>query len=308
MTLAQLEAVVWIVRLGSFRAAASKLNTAQPTISMRIRELELSLGIEIFDRTQRKVQLTPRGRTCVDCAERILKAAADLHRMVESKNEMSGRVSIGVVEDVALTWLPTLLGRIRRKYPSLLVDIQIDLSLPLMRSIQHGELDVALIGGIVPLAGLEVQSLGSINYVWMCKPGVIPIKGTLTPRDLQDLPILAWSREAAAYEFVNQWFVSNGAYPERMNLSNSMTALASLTMAGLGVGLLPRQLYDAEVRRGALRIIRTSPPLGPSPYSAIYKAAHWSPVGQAISMLAAEVSTFRLRGRVGSRLMTNSRR
>jgi DNA-binding transcriptional LysR family regulator len=292
MTLAQLEAVVWIVRLGSFRAAASKLNTTQPTISMRIKELELSLGVEIFDRTHRTVQLTPRGRVCVAGAERILEASADLHRTVESKNEISGRVSVGVVEDIALTWLPTLLGLIRDKYPALLVDLQIDLTLPLTRALERGELDVALIGGVVPLTGLQVLSLGFVNYVWMCRPGLVSTKRPLTPKDLQSLPILAWSRQAAAYEFVNHWFVSNGAYPARMNLSNSMTSLASLTMAGLGIGLLPRELYETEVHQGTLSIIHISPPFEPSPYSAIYKPVHWSPVGQVVAKLAAEVSTF----------------
>jgi DNA-binding transcriptional LysR family regulator len=61
MNFRQLEALYWIVRLGSFHAAARHLKTSQPAISARIREMEQQLGVTLFDRSGRKVRPTPKG-------------------------------------------------------------------------------------------------------------------------------------------------------------------------------------------------------------------------------------------------------
>ncbi len=72
MEIKQLEAFYWIARLGSFAAAARKLHTTQPAISMRIRQLESDLGTQLFDTSRRTAQLTPKGRDLVDHAASML--------------------------------------------------------------------------------------------------------------------------------------------------------------------------------------------------------------------------------------------
>jgi DNA-binding transcriptional LysR family regulator len=293
MNLVQLETVLWIARLGSFRAAADKLNSTQPTLSARVKELESDLGIEIFDRSHRQIRLTPMGRLCIECAELVLDATSRLRASLRTGSGLTGRVSIGAVEDVAMIWLPDLLRRITSGYPGLTVDFQIDLTNPLIRKLELGEIDVALIGGDYPLqTGMEAIPLGYVQYVWMAQPGLVPTGATLSPRELQDYPVLTWSEQSAAFPIVRQWFASNGANPKRVNLSNSLTSLASLTMAGLGVSLLPRDLYEAEISRGKLAIVPTSPAYEASPYSAISKTMTWPAAGRVIAELAEAVSTF----------------
>lgn len=65
MTLKQIEAFVWVVRLGTFAAAAKRLNTSQSTMSTRVLELESTLGAALFDRQSAPARLTPRGNTHV---------------------------------------------------------------------------------------------------------------------------------------------------------------------------------------------------------------------------------------------------
>ena len=65
----QLETFETIVRLGSFAAAAAKLNATQSTVSARIQELEKSLCVQLFDRAQRKANLTTKGRELVSYAQ-----------------------------------------------------------------------------------------------------------------------------------------------------------------------------------------------------------------------------------------------
>ncbi|HSR72516.1 MAG TPA: LysR family transcriptional regulator, partial [Kiloniellales bacterium] len=78
LTLAQLETFCWIVRLGTFQAAARRQNLAQPTVSLRIRELEAALGTSLLRRRGRRVQPTAEGSALHQDAERILALAEGL--------------------------------------------------------------------------------------------------------------------------------------------------------------------------------------------------------------------------------------
>ncbi len=79
MNMKQLETFAWTVRLGSFSAAARKLNSSQPAVSMRIQELEKNLSIDLFENPRRATRLTPGGRELMEYAERILELNAIEH-------------------------------------------------------------------------------------------------------------------------------------------------------------------------------------------------------------------------------------
>ena len=86
MTLDQLKALVWVARLKGFGAAAEKLNTTQPGVSVRIRSLENELGLILFERTTRSVRITPEGKKCLAMAERILELTQDFKTSASSKD------------------------------------------------------------------------------------------------------------------------------------------------------------------------------------------------------------------------------
>jgi DNA-binding transcriptional LysR family regulator len=75
----------------------------------------------------------------------------------------------------------------------------------------------------------------------------------LTPRDLQNRRIITWSKDAAIYRLVEDWFTRNGANPGQKITCNTAVTMASLTAAGLGVTLLPRELVKQELAAGMLR-------------------------------------------------------
>lgn len=82
ITFKQLEAIYWIADLGSFAAAAAKLNTTQSAVSKRVQELEQQFNVEIFDRTKRTARLTEKGAEVLDYAKRLWKSA------INSSNEL----------------------------------------------------------------------------------------------------------------------------------------------------------------------------------------------------------------------------
>src|SRR4051794_9502488 len=119
----QLEALVWIARLGSFRAAASQLGLTQPTISMRIRELERLLDTDLFERASRRATLTEHGRALVAHAERIVGLAEQMETAATSRPVQHGPIRLGAADTFALTCLPLLLARVEQLLPELRVQL-----------------------------------------------------------------------------------------------------------------------------------------------------------------------------------------
>ncbi len=292
MNLKQLESLVWIARLGGFSAAAGKLNTTQPAISQRIRELETDLGVILINRSHRSLSLTPKGRECVEFAERLLDLASDLQARIGSKDSISGRARVGVGESIALTWLPELLSILGAEYPHLSVDLVVDITKPLCRGLETGDYDVIILGGADLTTQCKVVDLGKADLAWLAKPDGTVWKRPATAHDLQARRILMLTQETLLNRTAEDWFLRQGAEPSQRDLCNSMTVLAALTMAGRGISLLPPKVFQRDIAEGRLCVIPTEPPVEPVQYRAIYRPLHWPPFGRIIAELAQSVSIF----------------
>jgi len=88
ITLKQLEAIYWIVELGSFEAASVKLNMSQSAISKRIQELEEALDVPIFDRSKRNARLTEKDEELYEGAVEMLQHRDDLMQRISSKQAL----------------------------------------------------------------------------------------------------------------------------------------------------------------------------------------------------------------------------
>ncbi len=107
MNFRQFEALYWIARLGSFHAAARHLETSQPAVSARIRELEHELGVALFDRSARKARLTAeRPRTHRAMPPRSWRSPRKSASASARKEALAGHVRLGVPGIAAMTWLP----------------------------------------------------------------------------------------------------------------------------------------------------------------------------------------------------------
>ena len=131
MNLKRLETFYWVTRLGSFSAAAARLNTTQPAVSARIRQLERSLGVTLFEGNTRNMRLTFHGRELVHQAGEIVVRMADIYGSLGASKELTGTVRIGAIDTVALTWLPRLVAMVGIRYPGIKVELLVALSVDL---------------------------------------------------------------------------------------------------------------------------------------------------------------------------------
>ena len=157
IALYHLETLIWIARLGTFAAAAERLNASQPTISVRMRELESQIGAKIFQRHGRNMALTIRGRELVKQAEALWANAEEFLLAPSAFALATGVVRIGSGEIAAATYLPTFVAELDRAFPTLNLEVEIDLTARLIRHL-FGVLILFLATGIV--LGLGMQYLG----------------------------------------------------------------------------------------------------------------------------------------------------
>lgn len=288
----QLEALYWIARLGSFAAAARKLNTSQPAISLRIRDLERNLGVTLFDRSRRRAILTPQGHEVAAGAERLLSLAAELHERVAKPGVLSGLVRVGVTETIALTWLPRLVQLVNEELPNVILELDVDLMRNLWEKFERGNLELLLLPGPVNKPDLVMEYLGGTPYVWMTAPRPGLPGRAVTPADFQSQPIITLGLASTMHDVSLRWFKDHGTQPRSRDICNSLAVVAALTAAGLGISLLPPIIYHREIERGLLIPLDAEPALPPIEFWAVYPRRPVSPLPAAVARFARQVSTF----------------
>jgi DNA-binding transcriptional LysR family regulator len=113
MTLKQLETFYWVCRLGGFAAAAKHLHSTQSAVSMRIQDLESSLGVPLFDRNQRSARLTAKGQDLIQYAERLMTAASEIrHRIGDPKYRRKNEFTFSTMRErvCSSTWAEPCAG------------------------------------------------------------------------------------------------------------------------------------------------------------------------------------------------------
>ncbi|MEV0029499.1 LysR family transcriptional regulator [Nocardia sp. NPDC050793] len=147
MELQQLRYVVAVAETNSFTRAAERCLVVQSALSHQIARLERELGARLFERTSRRVRLTPAGaaflpaaRQCLDAAER---AAAEVAAAV---GEVRGRLAVGLIPTVAAVDVPGALREFRRRHPHVRICLRVGASEDLVEQVAQGAIDVAFLG------------------------------------------------------------------------------------------------------------------------------------------------------------------
>jgi DNA-binding transcriptional LysR family regulator len=296
MTLKQLHTFYWVWRLGGFAAAAEHLRTTQSAVSMRIQDLERSLGVALFDRSQRSARLTAKGQELVKHAEQLITLATQIQHRIADPQVFSGTVRLGVTEFVAVTWLPRLVSAINENYPSVVLELDVDLTLNQLTKLQSGGLDLVILPGPIEEPGLENVPLGTVEFAWMASPKLGVPRVKMTPRDLHAWPLLTLTRDSNLHALLGTWFEKNDATFRSVYVCNSIGVLAALTISGLGVSFLPRQHFAHEVQAGRLQVLDMTPKLPDLEYFAVFEKRQTQPLSQTIANLAREHSTFKKPG------------
>lgn len=288
INLKQLEAFYWVARLGSFSGAAARLNTTQPGVSARLRELEARLGATVFDRSHRGARLTPKGRELLGFVERLVDLDREWQARLGATARITGLVRLGAADTVAMTLLPRLLAELGRAHPNVDVELVVDLSIHLQQRLREGEIDIAFIAGEMGSPEFDSRPLGEVENAWMCSPSLALPRRRLRAADLARCSIFTHSRGSHLHRMVSGWFERAGARPTRLHGCTSLAMMIKLTVAGLGISVLPLPLVGVELGNAQLRRLEVDPPIPPNRFVVTWPAMPVQPAVRVIADLAVE--------------------
>jgi DNA-binding transcriptional LysR family regulator len=251
LNLTQLETFFWIAQLGSFRQAAGRLNISQPTVSLRIRQLERAVGVPLFERSGHRVTLSEQGETMLAFVNEMMSLLKRIEVQFPPLGGFRGVVRLGLPESIAVTCLSELIDRVEALAPQLTLDVTVDLSSAINRKLKNLSLDVAILAEPDLGAPIKLAPIGKNPLAWMCCAPMAP-KGTVSPEQLAHFRILTTPENSPNHAVVIEWFASAGLYPSRMSLCNNLVMIMRSISDGVGIGVLPVAMVGSELRSGSL--------------------------------------------------------
>jgi DNA-binding transcriptional LysR family regulator len=247
LALYHLETLTWIARLGTFRAAAERLNTTQPAISARVREVEEQLGIPLFQREGRRMVLTARGRLLIQACEPLWTGLEQALLEIGDYAGASGMVRVGSGEIAAASCLPAFIHGVERDMPGVTLEVELDLTARMLQQLLGGTRDIVFLAGPVASPGIKTAPIGSVDLIWVAGRRVAEAGGFATPLPIWTLPDHS-PIHAAAVELLR-----HGAIPYRsINSCNNVRTMIEIISDGSGAAMLPETMVRAELTSGRL--------------------------------------------------------
>jgi len=253
-SLAQLEALLAISKQGSFQAAAAQLNITQPTISLRIRELENALGVQLFERNGRSMRPSVDGVIALHHAERAIELLSAMEARLRSGDPLQGTLRVGTSEMIAMAILPQIMSLLGDRYPRIEVELTVANSFVLEEDLVSGKLDVAFLANPSNQTLMHIEPLSRAPIAWVSGRVLKQTSGLMTPRALADLPVLCMPKHSPLHRLMAQWWEQEGGVDLSVSTCNSLAMLARMVAAGLGASVLPTCVLREEIQQGAVTI------------------------------------------------------
>ncbi|WP_027165318.1 LysR family transcriptional regulator [Mesorhizobium sp. WSM3224] len=250
-----------------FRRAAERMNLTQPSLSQRIRALEIEVGAQLFERDRRGVALTPAGVAFLGPARKAVEHAnAATTQALRAVRGEVGRLRLGFTVIAFYGVLPEAVRSFRSRHPDVDVDL-IEMNSPLLESaLAAGEIDLGVLHPPLLTPDLVVHALPDEPLV-LALPSAHRLAGQATIRiaDLDNEPFLLAPRAIgpSIYDRVIALFQAEGLSPRVVQEVTPMTTLVGLVAAGAGVGFVTAGIARAARPGVVYRPVVPRPPALP---------------------------------------------
>lgn len=244
------------VEAGTFRAAAARRFVTISAVSQQIRTLESQLGVALFQRLGRRVQLTADGQRFAEALRPSLAAIDDAVAELErGQRDLAGWIRIGGPRSFSRHWLSPRLHRLMARHPGLALQQQFDVPSALERSLSEGGLDLALLVRAPRLPAIDSAVVAHERFVAVAAPGLLADAGA--PRELADfrrLPFAIFDRDLAMHQpwWHSRFGAAAGGVERVVAEVPNLEELVALARAGLCACVLPSYLVQAELRARTL--------------------------------------------------------
>jgi DNA-binding transcriptional LysR family regulator len=247
MELRQLEYFLSVAEELHFGRAAERLHITQPPLSRQIMELEAELGVRLFDRTSRGVRLTPSGEYLKKEAAWLLQRSETIKERIALIDEESGhRVRIGFVGSAIYSFLPELIGELKRNKSDLWFEFFEIGTDEQAKALVAGKIDIGFMRSWLHESGIRFAPLADETLSVVYADSLL-VEGMSEPGlgNLAHLPFIAYSRTCAPVlqEVADRICARAGFNPRKVFIADQYDSVLRLVGAGLGWAIVPTLAY-----------------------------------------------------------------
>ncbi len=227
---------------------------------MQIKELEDALGGVLLERGARQVGLTKFGEEVARRVRDILRSVDELADFARaSRDQLVGRLRIGMIPTIAPYLLPTVIGNLTRMHPELDIHVRETLTPKLIQELAEGRLDTAIVALPVSEPSLTEVALFTENFL-LVRPG--EDEGTPVPSSemLREMKLLLLEEGHCFRDQALSFCNMQSSPPREMLDANSLSTLVQMVSAGIGVTLIPEMAVAVETRSASVSVARFKDP------------------------------------------------
>ncbi len=260
LTLKQLRYFEALARLGHFGRAAEDCAISQPALSVQIKEMEETLGAPLFERGARQVRLTHLGEALAGRVRGILRSVDDLGDLARaSRDGLVGPLRIGVIPTVAPYLLPRIIADLTRLHPALDIRVRETLTPRLIRELEEGRLDCAVVALPLSEPALTEVALFSEEFV-LVRPAADADRPVPGPEKLREMRLLLLEEGHCFRDQALSFCEMGAAAPRELLEGSSLSTLVQMVGAGIGVTLIPEMAVGVETRSAPVSVARFRAP------------------------------------------------
>jgi DNA-binding transcriptional LysR family regulator len=253
-----LKVVDAVARHGSMNKAAVELNTVQSNVSSRIRSLEDELGVSLFQRSAKGVQITPAGRRILPYAARLSKLLSDASAAARDNGRPSGVLEIGTLETTLALRLPLLIARFANAWPDVRPVVRTGTTQSLIQAVVDCKLEGAFVAGPVDHPELQAETVFQEELVLVTSRAVRTLEAV---RAITHLKTVVFRIGCSYRQRMDSLLSGMGLLaPEPLEFG-SIDGILACVAAGVGITLLPRGVVARAWQEGLVAVHEIPPTL-----------------------------------------------
>ncbi|MGQ0503933.1 MAG: LysR family transcriptional regulator [Myxococcaceae bacterium] len=239
----------------SFRAAAKQVALTPAAFGQRIRQLEEQVGLPLFARTTRSMELTAAGRALIEKAKVTVEAAEACLRIGETKEtDLPLELTLGTRYELGLSYLLPLHAKIVQRMPALTLHFYFGSGPDLLNRVRSREIAAAITSSRISETALDFIPLHREDYVFVGAAKLLKRVPLQRPEHAADHTLIDAGTDLPLFRY----WQDGGGWQDQLELRRTLVfgsseACRRMVLEGLGVGVLPLYMVATDLKRGRLR-------------------------------------------------------
>jgi len=263
-TLQQLRILKAIATEQNFTKASESIYLSQPSLSKQIRRLEENLNMVLINREHNRISLTRNGEVFLQYAERILALGEESCRaLVDLKNGERGNLIVGASQTIGMYLLPQVLALFAQRYPQINLNVQVNSTRLIAKSVINREINIAIVGGDIPnkmRKKLKIEDFVEDEFsLIVSKDHPFAKKKIITKEDLYHLKFITLNSHSTIRKFIDNILTQNRIQTKQLKIImqlNSIEGIKTAVGLGLGAAFISSSAIEKEIKLKTVQILK----------------------------------------------------